>query len=267
MRSSAIAAARSYEQISRAVETTTSKLADLKSEQESFRASVEATLKGAASIQTFLSDRPGGSAGSFGRFLSKQVARLTKFQTALTTLIKRGLDPALVRDLAAGGLDNQKFAGKLAAASPAQLALINKLQARINMLAKGTADTTAATFDAGIRRVESLLATQIAQQTAQAAQLDRLAVGIVNGIAAAIKGKPLPKFAKGGLTNGPSLAGEGGHRELVLPIHDKRRSDALLAKHYPSRTYTSSFVINQQPGQDPRSLAAEIDRRQAAAVR
>lgn len=278
-RSGAIAAANSYAQISRAVDVTTAHLKALKDEQDQFRQSVLDTLKATASISTFLAARPGGGVASFLRFQAKDIAKLTQFQANLATVLRKGLDPALVRELASGGLDNARFAKKLAAATPDQIRLINANQAKINRLAAGTANLTAATFDAGIKKVADLLTLQLTQQKRQEIQLNRLALGIVNGIAAIIKGKPIPKFAHGGVATRPSIFGDAGP-ELAVPLLASQRSrevEQLLAalaraSGTPSaptgRVVNGDLVFNLPPTKaDPRAIARAVDKRLAEAVR
>lgn len=94
----------------------------------------------------FIGKFMGSSAGTgdMKAFLGSQISKLKRLGDDLKILVKRGLPPALLKQLAAGGLDALPMADSLARASNTDFTEILKLQSQLDALAQSTSATVEA---------------------------------------------------------------------------------------------------------------------------
>lgn len=169
--------------------------------------------------------------------LQTAVTQAAQFNKVLAQLKAAGLGPTALQQIASAGPEAGLELGKnILAAGKKGVEQINRLQSQLNRTANATGQTAAnALYGAGIQAAKGLVDGLKQQRSALDAQMVRLATVLATSLARVLgikklPGVNLPKLADGGMTNGPSIAGEAG-RELVIPMTKPRRRDELIEKY------------------------------------
>jgi phage-related protein len=169
--------------------------------------------------------------------LTTAVTQATQFNKVLAQLKSAGLGPTALQQIANAGPEAGLELGKnILAAGKRGVDQINRLQSQLNRTANATGQTAAdALYGAGLKTAQGILAGLKQQRSALDAQMVRLATVLATSLARVLgiktlPGVKLPKLANGGMTNGPSIAGEAG-RELVIPMTKPRRRDELIERY------------------------------------
>jgi len=266
--------AGAYTNISTAIKNLKTHLATLVTQLNDFKKSVIDALQSTSSIDAYLSGKiSGGSVHSFEHFLQKQVDKMKKFRDALSTLLARGVDSTFVQTLAAGGLANARFAEKLAKSPAGDLAKVASLQTSLASIQKSVADTASKKLQDAVDRTNIQLSRELQTQAKILTSINGLAHKIVTGLAGILGVKNIPKFGRGGYSDGPSIFGEDG-RELALSLkpRDRQRSLNLLAQSpfgvgAVGRSVHAPVTVYAAPGMDEVSLAHRLSTKIAQQVR
>lgn len=156
---------RNLEAVNKQLEEAKSSLESVRGEFDNLRASVKSSLIGFANITKM------GKWGTSPQVLIDQLrqdtSRTSQFAGQLEQLKARGLNAAILQDIAEAGVagGGAATATSLLGASPAQIAEINRLQAQLTASADAAGKTTAtAMYGAGVQAAEGLVAGLTAKQ-------------------------------------------------------------------------------------------------------
>ncbi|RAJ70284.1 hypothetical protein K378_01449 [Streptomyces sp. Amel2xB2] len=175
---------KNLESVNKQLEDAKQSLADVKGEFDNLRNSVKNSLIGFANITKV------GKWGTNPQVLIDQLrqdtTRTTQFASQLDQLKARGLNSTILQDIAEAGIagGGAATATSLLAASPAQIAEINRLQAQLTTAADAAGKTTAtAMFGAGVQAAEGLVAGLTAKQS----QIETAMMNIAKAMEKSIK--------------------------------------------------------------------------------
>lgn len=138
-----------------AAQNAMDRLSAFASEVQSFRSSFVGSLTGSADIFSAFANRSEDdgplSIGGIKAFLADKVSKITRLGKDLRELVARGLPPALLQQLAAGGLEALPVADLLANSADADFRQILSLQSQIDTLTGATSSfAEAGIFGGGI---------------------------------------------------------------------------------------------------------------------
>lgn len=169
--------------------------------------------------------------------LQTAVTQASQFNKVLAQLKAAGLGPTALQQIAdAGPAAGLELGKNILAAGKKGVDQINRLQSQLNRTANATGQTAAnVLYGAGLRTAQGIVDGLKRQRSALDSQMVRLASVLAASLARVLgikklPGVNLPKLADGGMTRGPSIAGEAG-RELVIPMTKPRRRDELIEKY------------------------------------
>lgn len=171
--------------ISGKFESARSRLQGLVSNALSLRQSVTSALQGGSALTDIFQGPDLNANGAFGKqnnfgrvkdFLQRRVAQERKFVLELRALIKEGLDPSLVAQIASAGVDGgQRIAEAILSGGKGGIGQVNSLERQIASLAnttgKSVADQHYAKQIAEQRRTTEVLGAQLASANAKLAAI------------------------------------------------------------------------------------------------
>lgn len=175
---------KKLEGVNKALDAAKGTLDDLKGKFDSLKNSVSSSLVGFANVTKI--GKYGTSPETLIKQLSSDAGRTAEFSKQLDALKAKGLNGAVLSDIAGAGVagGGMATAQSLLNATPAQIQQINALQAQLQKSADAAGTTTAdAMYGAGIKSAEGLVKGLTSQQD----KIEAAMMKIAKSMEAAIK--------------------------------------------------------------------------------
>ena len=201
------------------------KLADLKSAASSLASSVKGGILGSANITRGAGSDKTVTVGSIMGGLTASRDKATAFASALKDLQKKGVDKALIQQIAEAGIEGGglETAGALLGASSSEIKSMNQLQGQIGKAAGSAGKTTADSvygdaIKAQTATVKALQKSQDKLEKSMAHLAKVMEKSIEKAFGKKASGGIVGMAASGGIRSGLTWVGEQGPELADLPV-------------------------------------------------